>query len=811
MTTETTTSDALIETAITGLDLERKVRLLSGDGTFTLHEEPSIGLATIACSDGPTGVRGHQIVGGRISCLLPNATLLAQHWNQTVMKEVGGLLAEEAADQQVHVVLGPGINLHRTPLGGRLFEAFSEDPMLTGHLAVGYVRGLQDRGIGASAKHYLANESETERFTVDSVIDEAAMREIYLLPFEIVVADANPWTVMASYNKINGTTATEHTQLLTDILKTDWGYDGVVVSDWWATTSTVASALSGLDLVMPGQNSPWDAALVEAVRDGRVPEAVIDEHVRRILRLAGRVGAFHTLRDWPAGFPAPDSPHRRRQLRDLAAGGMTVLTNRNNTLPLAADAGSGQTVALIGRHAFDPVAQGGGSAVVRPPHIVSVADALLEALGPDRVSVVDGVEVRERPVAAKPAALRDPDTGRPGMRITGRDATGTVIGSKHLEVTDVAIGEGSWADQAATIELSADLVLSEPTRMQIGVRGPGDWTLTAPNVQESFTITRHIGHGGGMHRPKSEAVIAELSPGDRISAVTDALDGVRILSLVARPAPRPAAAAIAEASRAARQADVAVVVVGLTQEQETEGVDKTTLVLPGEQDTLVTAVAAAARRTVVVVNAATPVLMPWRDQVDAIIWAGLPGQEAGAAITAALTGDIEPAGRLVTTIPARDGDGPAWTTTPVDGQLEYSDGSAVGYRGWDSFGQTPAFWFGHGLGYSTWDYQGADLTYRDGMVDTVQVRLTNTGQRNSQEAVQVYLRPADPAQPIRLIGWTRQHVAAGEEETVDVACDPRLQRRWDPAGSVWQPLIGGTIIIARGLGDPRLTVPVSAG
>ena len=249
---------ALVET----MTLPDKVRLLSGADTFSLHGDDRIGLDPIIMSDGPTGVRGEVVVGGRISCLLPNASLLAQSWSLDALREVGDLLAEEAIDQQTHVVLGPTINLHRSPLGGRLFEAFSEDPLLTGLLAAAYVRGLQQRGIAATPKHFLGNESETQRTTVNAVISPEGLREAYLLPFQIVVEDARPWALMAAYNRVNGVPSTEHDDLINGIVKGEWGFDGVMMSDWLATQSTVESATGGLDLVMPGPDTPWNDSLV---------------------------------------------------------------------------------------------------------------------------------------------------------------------------------------------------------------------------------------------------------------------------------------------------------------------------------------------------------------------------------------------------------------------------------------------------------------------------------------------------------------------------------------------------------------------
>ena len=790
--------ESRINKAIATLDLETKVRLLTGGRRYSLHPVREIDLAEVVFSDGPAGVRGAVFTGGRIVCLLPNASLLAQHWDTAVAAEVGSLLADEAAALGVHVVLGPGINLHRTPLSGRLFEAFSEDPMLTGALAAAYVKGLQDKGIAATVKHYLANESETERKTVNSVVDERTLREVYLLPFEMAVADANPWTIMASYNRINGIPATEHTTLIEGVLKGEWGYDGLVMSDWYATKSTVESVNGGLDLSMPGPEGPWGYKLVAAVRNGEVAESTVDEHVRRLLRLADRVGAFGAEREWPSDMPVPDSPQRRALLRRLAAGGMTVLVNRESTLPLTTEG----RVAVIGRHATETVAQGAGSAQVRPPHVISIADGITEALGAARVSIVDGVEIRTDPLAAAPGSLRDPETGRPGIRVTARDSHGEVIESRYADWTEVSVREGKWFDGAATIELTAEVVLDKPTRMQVGLRGCGEWTFTAPGHYEQVQLRFVDFVGAGVLRLPNRTVDLDLEPGARITAVTTAEPGRRIIGLAARVAPKPPAVAISAATQAAREADVAVVVVGLTQEQETEEVDKRTLALPGEQDALVAAVAAAAKRTVVVVNAATPVLMPWLNEVDAVLWAGLPGQEAGAAVAAALTGEVEPAGRLVTTFPARDGDGPVWSPVPVHGELPYHEGIAVGYRGWQT---EPLFWFGHGLGYTEWSYDKAELTVDD-IVRSVRVEVTNTGTRAGREVVQVYWRPE--GEPVRLIGWSGVDVDPGRTTVVDVPTERRVQRRWH--NGAWQPLpLTGEVLIARGLGDIRITLPVS--
>ncbi|GIF45973.1 beta-glucosidase [Asanoa ferruginea] len=773
------------------LDLPAKVRLLTGASVFTLAPEPAVGLGEVRMSDGPTGVRGLTFAGGPVVALLPNATLLASAWSADTAYEVGRLLAEEAMAQGIHVVLGPTINLHRSPLGGRLFEAYSEDPLLTGKLAAAYVRGMQDSGVGACLKHLIANESETDRTTVDSVVDEATLRELYLLPFEIAVAEADAWSVMAAYNDVNGVPATEQDHVVNGILKGEWAYPGLVVSDWFATKSAAPAANGGLDLVMPGPDGPWGDALVAAVEAGEVTSSVVDDHVARLLRLADRVGALGSLRTRPAALPAPDSPARREQLTRLAAAGMTVLTNRDEVLPLAGDA----RVALIGRHAVETICMGGGSAQVNPPYQVSVADALTGA------TVTDGVEVRSRPVPARAGFL-------PDLRFTIRGADGAVLDERVASGSSIVAGfDDGLAGQIATISVQARFAVGG--EIEVGAIGAGSWRLRVGALDVAYDlVVPPGGFGVEVLAPPVATSRVPVVAGDLLEGVvtldpSGPMGSVGRFGIVARPAPRDPDEVIADAVAAAAAADVAVVVVGLTEEQETEAVDKHTLRLPGRQDDLVFAVAGAAARTVVVVNAATPVLMPWREQVDAILWAGLPGQEGGHAVAAALTGAIEPAGRLVTTFPAADGASPAWSVTPVDGKLPYTEGTFIGYRGHHAGrAPAPAFWFGHGLGYATWSYSDARWSH-----PSVSVTVTNTGTRPSREVVQVYFAPSEPDQPVRLVGWAAAEAAPGESVPVTVDCDTRLWRRWDGAG--WATLTGGTLLVARGLGDIRATLPLT--
>jgi beta-glucosidase len=796
---------------VKSLDLPAKVALLTGAAMFTLAPNASIGLGELRLSDGPTGVRGLKFSEGRVVALLPNATLLASAWSEDTAHEVGQLLAEEAMAQQIHVVLGPTINLHRTPLGGRLFEAYSEDPLLTGKLAAAYVRGLQDSRVGACLKHLVANESETDRNTVNSVVDEATLRELYLLPFEIAVAEADPWSMMAAYNDVNGVAATEQQHVNNEVVKGEWGYRGLIMSDWFATKTAGPAANGGLDLVMPGPMGPWGDALVDAVRSGEVDEAVIDDHVARLLLLADRVGALGTPRSYPPDLPAPGGAVRREQLTRLAAQGMTVLKNDAGILPLD----RAQTVALIGRHAVETICMGGGSAQVTPPYQVSVADGLRALLG-DQVTVTDGVEVRTRPVPARGGFLTDPETGEPGVAVTLFDADGDEIERRHAPHAATMVGlDDDLPRTVATARLRG--VITGSGRVELGVMGVGDWSVRAGDHSLAYPLTvSGYNMGEEILAPPTRTDVVEVDAGTLLSATVtlrpgvgpagEAFTGIGQFGLIANQAPREAADVIDATVQAAAAADVAVVVVGLTEEQETESVDKSTLHLPGAQDALVEAVAGAARSTIVVVNAATPIAMPWLSQVDAVLWAGLPGQEGGHAVAAALLADIEPAGRLVTTFPIDDGGSPAWSVTPVDGALPYEERTFIGYRGhYAGRAPEPAFWLGHGLGYGSWEY--GEVRLIDGDPPTVTATVTNTGARTSREVVQVYFQPAERDEPVRLVGWKSVTVPPGGSARVTVPTDGRLWRRWNTESGGWERLSGGgALLVARGLGDIRATL-----
>jgi beta-glucosidase len=757
-------SERVLAERLGTLSLEGKVRLLTGADFWALHDEPAIGLRRLVTSDGPAGVRGERWDEREPSANVPSPTLLAATWDEARIERLGRLLAAEARRKGVDVVLAPMVNLHRTPYGGRHFESFSEDPLLTGRIGAAYVRGLQAEGVAATVKHFVANDSETERFTLEARVPERALRELYLAPFEAIVRDAGAWTVMAAYNAVNGPTMTE-SPMLQEVLHDEWGWDGLVMSDWTAARSTEAAGSAALDLAMPGPHGPWGEALLEAVRDGRVSEAAIDAKVLRLLRLAARVGALAGVE--PAG------PHARpwsdeavaAELRETAAAGF-VLARNDGLLPLGRP-----RMALLGPAAKVARTLGGGSATVFPPYTVSPLDGL-RAAGLE-VSHAPGVRAHTRIPQATPELLPG------GVHVRFLDAQDHELASEHRHGAAFT-WLGTLPPGTAAVELRATLSPQTPGEHVVGVTGAGRHRLSLDG-EELFDRRVELSEGGDL----GEAVLRPPQYGVPVT-----LDGDR--ELLVRYVPEPdlpmaavhvnveppfgdEEAGLERAVALAAEADVAVVVVGTNEEVECEGVDRVDLALPGRQDELVARVAAVNPRTVVVVNAGAPVLLPWADDVAAILLAWFPGQEFGNALADVLTGAVEPGGRLPTTWPKTEAGLPS--TTPRDGILAYDEGIFVGYRAYERDGREPLFPFGHGLGYTTWEYLSVEL--RDGHVV---VHVRNTGERGGREVVQVYASKADSAierPPRWLAGFAIAEADAGEEVEVRVTIDPRAFQHWD--------------------------------
>ena len=460
---------------VASLSLEQKVRLLTGADFWSLHPEPAVGLRRLIVSDGPAGVRGERWDERDPSANVPSPTALAATWDEELVEELGGLLASEARRKGVDVVLAPTVNLHRTPYGGRHFECFSEDPLLTARIGVSFVCGIQDAGVGATVKHFVANDSETERMTLDARVDERTLRELYLAPFEAIVREAGVWSVMAAYNGVNGEPMTE-SRLLRDLLQRELGFDGLVMSDWFATRSTEASARAALDLVMPGPVGPWGDSLVAAVRAGDVDPATIDDKVLRLLRFAARVGALEGTT--PAATPTYDDAEIASTLRRTAAASFVLASNDRGLLPL--DPGALRRIAVVGPNAGAARTLGGGSATVFPPYTVSPLEGLGAALEP-RVEIVHAVGVKAStrvPIAGAPW-LHVPGSGEPGVEVRFLDADGTVLASERRPGCAFTwLGSFDHEGPIARIEVNTVLRATEPGTYTVGASGLGRYLMS---------------------------------------------------------------------------------------------------------------------------------------------------------------------------------------------------------------------------------------------------------------------------------------------------------------------------------------------
>ena len=805
--------------------MAEKVRLLTGADSWRTYGNATIGLRPMVTSDGPAGVRGTVRDERHPSASLPCPSALGATWDDELVGRLATALGLEARSKGVDILLAPTVNLMRTPLGGRGFEFFAEDPVLTACLAAAYVRGVQRAGVAATVKHYVGNDSETGRWIYDAQISETVLRELYLVPFEACVREAGAWLVMAAYNKVNGRRMTENLHLLRDVMKNEWGFDGVVISDWSAARSTHETAVATLDLSMPGPEGPWGDQLTHAVHEGMISEELLNDKVVRLLRLARRVSAL----DAPPDDAASELPREHRAqlvdqglLRTVAAESFVLLRNEGGALPL--DLSAIGRVAVVGPNAVYPAIQGGGSAGVTPASVVSPADGLRAALA-GRCGVVTAVGCRTWHTLPEPpvSSLRDPVTGQEGVRLEFVAGDGTVIGAEHRRSTNLTWWDAppgiGWG-QPGRIVLTTVFRAESSGSYELGVAGVGALTLSADGV----TVI------DGVTAVPDDPVEAMTRPGELRTARWLEEETDTSLRLEFRPAADGAGPVtfrlglvptvddetlLAEAEAAASGADAAIVVVGSAELTESEGFDRASLSLPGRQDELVSRVAAVNSNTIVVVNSGTPVLAPWADQVTAIIHAWLPGQAFGDALADVLLGATEPGGRLPVTLPAAESDCPVLHATPdPDGTLRYTEGLLVGYRAYDINGAVPRYPFGHGLGYTSWAYESLDCPAgaAEGEDLDVFVTVRNTGQRPGKEVVQVYLaepgQPADRGRPVRaLAAFTVVRAEPGQQVLTVLKIPARAFARYDEdlASWIWP---GGVFTVHVGRSSREL--PLSA-
>ncbi|MEL6980953.1 MAG: glycoside hydrolase family 3 C-terminal domain-containing protein [Actinomycetota bacterium] len=794
------------EEVLPQLTMEEKARLTAGSGLFTMPGVERFGIRDWMTTDGPNGARGTSFMGSgdaKATCI-PSGSALGATWDPDLVEELGVLLGAETRTKAARVLLAPTVNLHRSPLAGRNFECFSEDPLLTGKLAAAFIRGVQSQGVITTVKHFVGNECETDRWTSDSIIDERAMRELYLVPFELAVTEGGTLGIMTAYNRLNGAYCTEQPWLLTELLRNEWGFEGLITTDWASGADTVRSAEAGLTIEMPAGDRIYGSALADAVTNGQVDEARLDELAGRLLSTFEAVGAWD---DEPSPEQSIDDPANRALARRAASQAMVLYRNEpvgfgGSLLPL--DDSSVESIAVIGPNAARAQIMGGGSANLRPFHRTSPLAALQDRLG-DEVTITHepGVDIDARPPLLSGPALVDPEglqgfgievfdnptwSGEP-VGTTNRDTGRILFGTEPLpglSVTDFSVRASTTWTPTESGQYGFRLTQISSSRLLIDGELVVDGITERPPRDSSFfgfgsrlpIVTRDLEAGRSYH--------LELEFTDRQVPIAGADLRVRT------PFPDDG---IERAVAAAAAADVAVVVVGTTDDWETEGEDRTFLALPGDQDALVSAVAAVNPRTVVVVNTGSPVTMPWVQEVPAIFQSWLGGQEMADALVDVLTGAADPGGRLPTTFPLRIEHTPSFGNFPGDnGRVPYAEGLFVGYRWYDSR-QLPVCWpFGHGLSYTTFEIgqpvpSASSLPV--GETVTVAVPVTNTGDRPGRHVVQCYVRPngsriVRPDQELK--AFASVALEPGESTTVTLTLDERAFAYWDPGQPEWPEL-----------------------
>lgn len=808
----------MIDTLLDRMTLEEQVALLSGADFWTTVAVERLGIPKIKVTDGPNGARGGgSLVGGVKSACFPAAIGIGAAWNPDLVREMGVALAEEAKTKSARVLLAPTVNIHRSGLNGRNFECYSEDPMLTSALAVAYIQGVQSQGIAATIKHFVANDSEVERQTMSSDLDERTLREIYLLPFEAAVKKAGVWAIMSSYNRLNGVWTSENHWLLNELLREEWGYEGIVMSDWFGSHTTEASVIGGLDLEMPGPTRDRGEKLVAAVREGRVPAETVKAAARRILLLLERVGAFAD----PAmeDEKAIDRPEHRALIRKLGAEGMVLLKN-DGILPL--DKSALDRIAVLGPNAAEPRVMGGGSAQINAHYKVSPLEGIKSALsGTNRV-----IHLK----ACRNNRLTQMIRGEVSVDFFhGRDWTGPVVQRSTAEESQFF-----WLDMPdASLDprnFSARIITRfRPDESGTHVFGLTNAGLAKLYVDGDLLVDGETGWAKGdnffglgnseirMEKALEVGRTYEIRVDYR--ALPEGFEGINIRASRFGVDLPTSDAAIAEAVEQAKSCDVAVLVVGREGEWDTEGLDLPNMRLPGRQEELIEKVAAVNPRTVVVLQTGGPIEMPWLEKVSAVIQAWYPGQEAGNAIADVLFGDAEPGGRLPQTFPKRLADNSAVTgdlkTYPgKDGHVVYAEGLAVGYRHHDAGGAKPLFPFGYGLSYTTFDWSTPRASSLDMGPSGVAIELdvTNIGDRAGAEVVQLYVKPKASRlpRPVKeLKAFAKLHIAAGETATARLTLSVRDLAYFDPDARAWIAEAGDyELVIAANAEDIRATLPL---
>ncbi|KAF5024520.1 hypothetical protein F66182_3460 [Fusarium sp. NRRL 66182] len=794
-----------VESVLKSLTLSDKISLLSGSDFWHTNAVPAHGVSAVKCTDGPNGARGGRFFNPVPGLCVPCGTGLGATWNPELIYEAGQLLSRECDAKGAHIWLGPTVNLVRGPLNGRGFESFSEDPYLSGVLATAIIRGVQSRGTAAALKHFVANDQETAKMSTDICMSERALREVYLKPFQMAVRDAKPKVVMSSYNKVNGVHVSESKKLLDEVLRKEWGFEGLVMSDWYGTYGCVDALNAGVDIEMPGPSRHRAEKAIVAVVSGKVSRKTIDDRARKVLELvnntaAARVSIKETTRD---------SPEDRVLNRQLATESLVLLKNASGLLPLQTQ--DCTHVAIVGPNAKLPAACGGGSANLQPYYTSSVFQGIKDQLPPNaKVQFEPGVfghvllpyftgdHVTDE--AGQPGVsisfFNEPESAqhrRPFDQQSIPDTTYQLMDYSHPEK-----GDEFFTSMRADYQPQMDGIY------EFGLASYGISKLYIDNhlVIDNETTQRHSGMFFG-HGSVEERGTFEMKAGQTYRLRVEAGSASTSRTAGGSFIPIPGGACrlggclklepvegIKRAVAAARKAKHTFIVVGLNADLEKEGKDRESMSLPPHVDDLVSAVLEAQPNAVVVTQAGNPIEMPWHNQAKTIIHSWYGGNEAGNAIADVVFGKVNPSGKLPITFPNRLQDGPSFLSFGSDnGRIYYSEDVFVGHRWFEARGIDTAFPFGHGLSYTT--FAASQARIREG---NVLVDVKNTGGMAGAEVVMLYVshdaaksgKKSRFLRPVRtLVGFKKVFLEPDHEMPVAMALDKYSTAVWDETEKSW--------------------------
>lgn len=751
-----TDHDARARQLVDKMTIDEKISLLSGETSFSIRAIPRLGIPRVLLADGPQGVRNH----APHSTLYPCGILTAASWDRDIARRVGESIGDDARARGVGIMLGPGVNIYRSPLCGRNYEYMGEDPYLASETAVAYIRGMQSRGVMATVKHFAANNQEWSRHHASSEVDERTLNEIYFPAFRKAV-EAGVGAVMNSYNPLNGVHATENAWLNNDILKGEWGFDGILMSDWTSVYSTVGAANAGLDLEMPKAVWFTPEKLKAAIETGRVSQATVDDKAARILRTYSRFGLFD--REQRDSSIALDAQSSSLTALDAARGGIVLLKNDNDMLPL-----KGRTV-VLGPYA-DHVTTGGGSGFVSPFRTTTVAGGM-KKIRRNTVVLTDSVLFRD---------IVGCDVWTDSTR-TSRGFTGEYFPNKSFEGNPAAVRCDSvisfdWGSGSPDASIPVDgfsvrwtgwvAPADSKRNLKLSVGGDDGYRV--------YVNGKVVAGDWGNHSYSRREIQLPVDAGQALNLRIEYFDNISDAKIDF---------AMMEfdddtLTKELKRADNVVLCTGFDSDTEGEGFDRP-FALPEYKVEFIRRVAALNPRVAVVLNAGGAVEMEsWHNDVPAILMAWHTGQEGGQAIAEILTGKLSPSGRLPISIERTEADNPSSayyhaTSNPrwESARIDYGEGIFTGYRGYDRTGVKPLYPFGHGLSYTTFDYSGLKVTRISSDSVTVDFDIENTGRVASAEVAQIYVSDSScsvPRPAKELKGYEKVFLQPGEKRHVTI-------------------------------------------